>query len=264
MTEVKDALIAHAVLLGERLDLRGFRPPGAVSASPLAWRTDDGDLIVLFRFGAAVFFGMEQPAVDAHIATFGERIRDPFAVREDETAVIAAGEFGGDRVMGDVLGLVDLSDERLLVVADVLAKSVALAHDERQITAVFDRIEPFARDLSATGGSTIRFRTLVAMMGDALSAQARIVGGVEVADKPDLLWERPDLQRLHATLADDYELDDRARVLSQKLKVIAECASALVDIADARRANHLEWAIIGLIAFEIVLTLLELGGVIGR
>ncbi len=262
MTEATDALMVHAVLLGERIDLRGFRPEGVVSPAPLAWRTQTGELVALFRFGAIVFFGVEGAAQIEIIESIKERVVDPFAVRETESAVIAAGVFARDQVTGDLIGLVDMSDERLLTVADALAKSVALAQDEKQVTTVFDRIEPFARDLSLTGGSSIRFRTLASMMGDALSAQARIVGGVEVSDRPDMMWERPDLQRLHAALAEEYELNDRARLLSQKLKVVEECASALVGFADARRAYHLEWTIIILIAFEIILTLLEKAGVI--
>jgi len=262
MTDVQAALAAHAVLLGERLDLRGYRPEGVVSQTPLAWRPAAGGLIVLFRFGAAVFFGVEEGARAGVIEEIRARIVDPFASPEVETAVLADTSFATDQVTGDIVGLVDFSTERQLIVADVLAKSVALAQDERQITIVFDRIEPFARDLSATGGKGVKFRTLAAMMGDALVAQARIVGGVEVGDKPDVLWERPDLQRLYTMLSEEYELTDRARVLSQKLNVVEECASALVGFADARRANHLEWAIIALIAFEIVLTLLDKVGVI--
>lgn len=263
MTDVQASLVAHAVLLGERIDLRGFPPPERmVGKAPLAWRVDGGGLVVVYRFGAAVFFGVAEEARVAVIDGFRARIIDPFETPESETAILADTRLERDAVTGDIIGLIDFADERLLVVADALAKSVALAQDERQLTAVFDRIEPFARDLSATAGASVRFHTLATLMGDALSAQARIVGGVEINDKPDVLWERPDLHRLYAMLDDEYELRDRARLISQKLKVVEECASALVGIADARRANHLEWAIIALIAFEIVLTLLEKAGLI--
>ena len=45
----------------------------------------------------------------------------------------------------------DLSPQRLLVVADALAKTVSLGRDEREVNAVFDVIEPFAAGLRATG-----------------------------------------------------------------------------------------------------------------
>ena len=40
--------------------------------------------------------------------------------------------------------------------------------------------------------------------------------------------------------------------------MIAETAQALTDMIDTRRTLRLEWAIVGLISFEIVLTLYQL------
>lgn len=257
-------LLADAVLLGERLDLRGHYPAGTVSQTPLAYRPEAGGLVVLFRFGAIVCVGLDAEAQAAEIAGMQGRVVDPFMPAERESVAVAAGGFERDHIRtGGGVALLDLSTERLLVVAEALAKSVALAQDERQITTVFDRIEPFARDLSASGGGNLTFKALLAMLGDALAAQARMVGRVEVGEKPDVLWDRPDLQRLHTTLDDEYELRDRARALSQKLKVIEECATAFVAVADARRAHRLEWTIIILIVIEIGLTLMDFAGWVG-
>ncbi|KAF0182002.1 MAG: RMD1 family protein [Hyphomonadaceae bacterium] len=268
--DARHTLIANATLLGERLDLRGHYPPDMVSQTPLAYRPEGapgglpGGLVVLFRFGAIVCIGLEPVAEAAQVEAIHARVVDPFMPAERETLTIVAGGFERDHIMpGGGVGLPDASTERLLVVADALAKSVALAQDERQITTVFDRIEPFARDLSASGGGNLTFKALLAMLGDALAAQARMVGRVEVGEKPDVLWDRPDLQRLHTTLDDEYELRDRARALTQKLKVIEECATAFVAVADARRAHRLEWAIIILIMIEIGLTLMDFAGWVG-
>ena len=42
-----------------------------------------------------------------------------------------------------------------MVIADALAKSVALARDERRVNAVFDTIEPFAATLASRSASAI-------------------------------------------------------------------------------------------------------------
>ena len=46
----------------------------------------------------------------------------------------------------------DFSAQRLLFVADALAKSVSLGLDEREVNAVFDIIEPFAAELARQAG----------------------------------------------------------------------------------------------------------------
>ena len=71
-------------------------------------------------------------------------------------------------------------------------------------------------------------------------------------EKPDVVWDRPDLDRLYARLEDEYELKERAEVLSRKLSVIAETAKVLTDIIDTRRALRLEFIIVVLIAIEII------------
>ena len=71
---------------------------------------------------------------------------------EDEWAKIQVAKEGDEPIpVGGPILVRELSVERLLVVADALAKSVVLAHDERQVANVFDTIEPFARELGREG-----------------------------------------------------------------------------------------------------------------
>ena len=81
---------------------------------------------------------------------------------------------------------------------------------------------------------------MLRLIGQALLAQHRVSGRVAVEEKPDVLWDRPDLERLYARLEDEYELKERAGVLKRKLDVIVETAHALTDIIDADRATRLE------------------------
>ena len=51
-----------------------------------------------------------------------------------------------------------------------------------------------------------------------------------MAEKLDVVWERPDLERFCARLEDEYELKERADVLTRKLTVISDSAEAFADI----------------------------------
>jgi len=88
--------------------------------------------------------------------------------------------------------------------------------------------------------------------------QQRVSGRVAVAEKPDVLWEKPELERLYARLEDEYELKERVDALERKLTVIAETANALTDIIDTRRALRLELAIVLLIVFEIAIAIYQI------
>jgi len=88
--------------------------------------------------------------------------------------------------------------------------------------------------------------------------QHRVSGRVAVTEKPDALWDRPDLERLYARLEDEYELKERVDALNRKLAVVAETAQTLADIIDTRRALRLEFIVVVLIAFEIIVTFYQI------
>ncbi len=77
-------------------------------------------------------------------------------------------------------------------------------------------------------------------IGHALLVQHHVSGRVAVEEKPDVVWDRPDLDRLYGRLEDEYELKERAEVLSRKLTVVADTAKVLTDIIDTRRSLRLE------------------------
>jgi len=87
-----------------------------------------------------------------------------------------------------------------------------------------------------------------------------MVGRVEIAEKPDVLWDHPELERLYARLEDEYELVERSRAMERKLALINETVGTLIDLVQNQRSVRLEWYIIGLIGIEILLSLYQLFG----
>src|SRR5208283_3126630 len=186
--------------------------------------------------------------------TSGERAKG-----DDETAILEISPVGDEqKSSGGPIQVKDLSPQRFLVVADALAKTVALGRDEREVNAVFDVVEPFAFELARSGKPPFRRRAMLRLIGQALLAQRRVSGRVAVEEKPDVLWDRPDLERLYARLEDEYELKERAETLTHKLDMIVETARILTDILDADRATRLEATIVILIVAEIVLSLVQI------
>ncbi len=102
---------------------------------------------------------------------------------------------------------------------------------------MLDVIEPFAAGLSRTGRPPGTRRNMLKLIGQALLVQHRVSGRVAVEEKPDVLWDRPDLERLYARVEDEYELKERTRALKRKLDVIVETARALTDVIEADRTT---------------------------
>jgi uncharacterized Rmd1/YagE family protein len=255
----RTGITARALLLGERIDIVGLERSDMLSTQPLAFRTGKGGIVVLFRFGVAVLIGMSALEEDEVIRQLSDRIARPPRRREEETTRIDITPDKDEQILpGGTVVLKALTDAHALLIADSLATSVILAHDERNVEAVFDVIEPLARELAEHGRRPGGRRAILKHIGNALLVQQRVSGLVAVAEKPDVLWERPDLERLYARLEDEYELKERADVLTRKLSVISDTAKALADIIDTERSLRLEVIIVLLILIEILFTIYQL------
>lgn len=254
----KPRITARALLIGERIDTAGLERDDVLSTTPLAFRVGSDGFAAIFRYGVVVLIGLTPVEEDEIVRGLKPRLAGELAHPEEETAIIEMSADRDEQVPpGGPIFVRTLSPERLLIIADVLAKSAVLARDERAVDSVIDVLEPFAHSL-AERGEAVGGRPTMRHIGRALEVRLRVTGRVAVAEKPDALWDRPDLTRLYARLEDEYELVERAEALNRKLAVIGETATALTDLKDAERSLRLEIIIVLLIAFEVLVTIYNL------
>lgn len=253
-TELK----ARALLLAERLDLRAFESSEQLAISPLTIAVGSRGRAVLFRFGAVVLFAVdaaEEAAFLQQISPFRVEPLDrpeveslPLRISSDEPEAFVKGE----------LVLRSPSVQRLQLVADVLAKSSVLSLYESRVGATFDRIEPLAETMRRGGRGARRARELIRHIGATLLIEQRMVARAEIIEKPELLWEYPELEPLFLRLEDEFELKERNHALERKLDLVARTAQTLLNLLQADRSLRVEWYITILIVVEIVLTSYEM------
>src|ERR1700753_2789275 len=244
---------AHALHVGDRINTTGFEGD-ALSAVPLAVRVGKAGVAVLFRYGVVVLINLSPEEEVTLLERLSPRLDGRLTLFEEETATAELSSEIEDQVQaGGPVQLRDMSPERLLVIADVLAKSVVLAHDEREAAQVLEIIEPFAKELADHGRTWRNRKGILQLIGNALLVQHRVSGRVAVAEKPDALWDRPDLERLYARLEDEDELIERAGILDRKLNLIGETARVITDLMDTERSLRLEIIVVVLIFLEILI-----------
>lgn len=251
-------IAARALGVGERIDTRALETGRRLAPRPLTLAAGEEGLAFIFRYGAVVLFGLSPVEEASYLADLRPFIAEPFADPpvEETNLRLAPGE--AEPVAADGLRLSDFTLERLQAVADILAKSVVLDHYEASIASAFDRIEPLARSLQREGKAGPAGRELLRQLGGSLLIQHKMVWRAEIAEKPEILWDRPDLDRLYARLADEYELRERQLALERKLALVSQTAQTLIDLLQDRRSLRVEWYIVILILVEIALTLYEM------
>lgn len=247
-----------AFLVADRIDVRGLRHGEPSAGDPFITQAGASGRAFVFRDGAVALFGTNSDEEAAFLQSLGERVRDPLPKVVSEEAFLSVRE-GEDQVLPDgVIAIRGLDTARLVVVAEVLAKAAALNYCEPLVQNALARVEPLAAELAQEGKSSAGLLELGKRMGETLVVEHRLVGRAAVIEKPDLLWDHPELERLYGRLEAEYELRDRALVLERKLGVLRTTSSFITELLQNRRAQLLEWAIIGLIGFEIVLSLLTM------
>ena len=244
----------RALLLGARIDtrnLRNFVEPEKLTLSGIG-------TAFVFRYGVLVLFAASADDERDLISQLEGHIIEPVESPEIETASIEIRPNTDEQVSasGHIL-LREATPARLLLTATVLARSVVLTSDEIRIAEAFDRIEPLVTELQTQGRAGLPIRRVMQHIGDVLAARHRVVGRAQISEKPDLLWDNPELDRLYGRLEAEFELGDRARAIERKLEVIGDAADVLLELVQDKRSLRLELAVILLIAFEVILNLYQ-------
>ena len=252
-------LKARALLLGDRLDLKLFKIADCLATTPLTLEVDaEGGIAVLFRYGVAVFFGVKSLDEVKFVESLRPLLTNSYKAPETEELEIHCGQ-SSIGVQSGAVSLDDISLEKLQIIADALSKSLVLSLYEKRVAGEFDKIEPLAQELATHGKVSADSKQLLSKIGSMLLIEHRMVGRAEIGDKPETLWDFPHLEGLYASLEDEFELKERQSALDRKLGLISDTAQTLADVWDNKQLHKLEWYVIGLIVFEIVISLFELG-----
>jgi uncharacterized Rmd1/YagE family protein len=248
----------QAFFLGERIDLKSLTAGDRLAVLPLVIKAGESGFAVLFRYGAVVLCNLTASEVSQFLDDLKPAITEPFAEPETETAELQINLGEAFRIKHGTIFLDSFTVENLQVVADVLAKSVVLAHYEASIANYFHRIAPLAADLHHQGPGGRQDKELLRHIGDTLLIQHKMVGLVAMGEKPETLWERPELERLYSRMEDEYEISERHLALQRKLELISRTAETVLDLLQRNSSQRVEWYIVILIVVEILLTLYDM------
>ena len=249
---------ARAVLLADRIDLRAWTGEERLASNPLTVAVPGGGAAVLFRYGVVVFFDVTPEEEAAFIRQISPLVGAALPLPETEEAEIRIDSRAHEGMQGDRILLANDEVERLQIVADILAKSVVLALYEARIAGSFEIVEPLAVELERHGRIAGKPKDLARQIGGMLLSEHMMVGRFAVAEKPELLWERPDLEGLYIRLEDEFEIKERHEDLTRKLNLIGRVVQTLMQLQETRHSLRLELYIVILIVVEILLTVYDL------
>jgi uncharacterized Rmd1/YagE family protein len=251
----RTAFSARALLIGERIDLKGWRTVNSLATNPLTVEVKGGGAATLHRYGVVVLFDVSPAEEVAFLASLQPLVANPYVTPETEDLEIRIGSRDQESLINGVAYLEDTAAPRLQIVADILSKSVLLSLYEKKIAAEFDRIEPLAVELDRSGRIPGQSRALLKNIGSMLLVEQRMVGRAEITEKPETLWDNPALEGLFARLEDEFEIKERHAAVERKLNLLSQTTHTVLELLSSKHSLRVEWYIVILILAEIVIQL---------
>ena len=248
----------RSLCVGGDIDTRSLRKTRSLSTSPLTVEAGQSGCAIIFRYGAVVLFQVEPIEESVFLAGMRSLIQRPATDPIVEEIELSLSSEGREGVEGNTLYVPDLSLPTLQVVAEVLARSVVLERFESRVGSTFETFQPMAAGLGSGRLTRVNYRNLLNRLGDVLLDQQEMVGRIAITDKPDVLWDHPQLERLYARLDDEFEIPDRFEAVEAKLNMIGRIIQTSIDLVQNRRSMRVEWYIVILIVAEVVLTLYDM------
>jgi uncharacterized Rmd1/YagE family protein len=212
----------------------------------------------IFPFGAVVFHNVSTERREAELA----RLR---AARPGLTAQIVREDYSAIEDPASQTGISDgalridrFTQARASIVALTVAQSAAMEYYERIVDQLFARTSRIVERLETRGTVPMRTRPLHRFIGEAISTRSEVLAILHLLDKPDATWEDAAMDRIYDDLRAEFDLTDRYAAMESKLRSIQEALELVLDVARDRRLVLLEAAVVILILFELVVSIIRL------
>jgi uncharacterized Rmd1/YagE family protein len=140
-----------------------------------------------------------------------------------------------------------------------LATSLKLGVFEVQVDNVIEGFESIPQEL-ATEGKVVSLtkHQVSCKIGEIFIYKASLNLMYDILDKPEFFWDYPDLEAIYNISRRNVEIDQRVEVLNKRMEVLSELLSILQEEKSEQHSTKLEWIVIWLIIFEVVIGVLDI------
>lgn len=217
----------------------------------------DAVWVYLYYFGGLVFLNCSDDimarcieGLKQHVDQLRESPQLPF--RDDyQLEIDPAAE---PSITNDRATMPQFKQELLEIICFVIAKSVALERIEERVEAVFDEVGVMINRLGQ-GVLELPDKKLAKLASSVLDFKYTSIAHIMVLDKPEITWDNEEADRFYLTISNLFELRPRYQEIKHRAETLLDVTDVFSNLSHARRSARLEWIIIILIAFEIIMAL---------
>lgn len=142
------------------------------------------------------------------------------------------------------------------LISTVIAKSVALEKTEEQLGKILDVLENMII-LLERGKLRVSDKSLAKTTARIVKHEYNTIAYIMILDRPDITWENSHAAEFYDNMSKFFELNDRYEIIRKKTEILYHIMSGFSSISHSLRGFFLEWIVIILIVFEVIIMIAE-------
>lgn len=243
-----------AVYLGKKLYLKkAISMFGAkvLLREPLVQELGKNKYIVFLPYGVAILWNLSVAEEKSALKKIGSLVDDLVDNPLIEEVKIVTNR-SKDGIYVNSIGISKITASKVAVISMVLGRSVALENIEKRVDIAHEDFTSIIDSIANKGRLVHSTKKLLKKVGVAMKIQHTIVSQMAMLDKPDIIWEDTALDKFYNELEEEYEIEDRYSVVSEKLKIMFHNIDFILGLIGERRSFILEFIIVVLIFIELI------------
>ena len=214
---------------------------------------EEDEQIILFKYGVFICWNVKFE----NIKFFMDFIKN-FEINSFEIPFIEELNYTLEnefKINFDTIYLNNLSNISKIAISQALAQNVKLDQFEKELLTSIENNSSIPLQLAHTGKINLTKKEISKKIGELFLVKSKMNLHYDLLDTPEFFWEYPEYENQYEKLIKYLDIKSRVEVLNKKVEIIQELLHVLGDEQKHKYSSFLEWIIIILIAFEIVINI---------
>ncbi|RIB04259.1 hypothetical protein C2G38_1988655 [Gigaspora rosea] len=212
--------------------------------------------IIFFDYGVVVIWGMdevEEKSLLRELFSFEDEKLSEDDVETEEFHFHYDSSYQ-PRIYNDVITLKHPGNYMVKVtISHAIAQSVKMTLFEGLIEETIEATKHIPIKMAETGKVSMSRTAITKKIGQLFIMRININLVSNILDTPEIFWSEPTYEPLYEAIRGYLEISQRVDLLNQRVAVISDLLDMLKEHLTSSHGEQLEWIVIILIAFEIVI-----------
>ena len=214
-------------------------------------------LIFVSSFGVITFCNFSFEEIISFLTRLGVQEADHYktALINQDYMMIVNEEYTKPQIDENTIKYDRFNKSIGSIISLALSQSVGLEIKEQSLELKMDESKTLYEKIEKL---KVKDRARLMKFASSIAKERfHILNQLYLLDKPDILWDDPELESLYNQLSLQLELKSRFDVIEYKISYLKESVEFATDMINQKSSEFLEWIIIWLIAVEIVFSIYE-------